>query len=135
MKALSIRQPYAWLIAHRIKDIENRTWHTSHRGPFLIHAAKNYPKRDHRHDLDAYRDQGYPELRDSMIGGIVGIATVTDCVRTSTSDWWNGPVGFELADARPLPAIIPCPGVLGFFDVPPEVLAQLPPGFLQGACP
>ena len=36
---LSIRQPWAWLIAHGWKNIENRTWPTGYRGRFLIHAA------------------------------------------------------------------------------------------------
>ena len=39
MKALSIRQPWAWLILHGGKDIENRTWATKLRGRVLIHAA------------------------------------------------------------------------------------------------
>jgi hypothetical protein len=39
MKALSIRQPWAWLIIAGIKDIENRRWATNHRGPILVHAA------------------------------------------------------------------------------------------------
>lgn len=39
MKALSIRQPWAWLILHGGKDIENRSWNTNFRGRFLIHAA------------------------------------------------------------------------------------------------
>ena len=32
MKALSIQQPWAWLIAHGKKDVENRTWATAFRG-------------------------------------------------------------------------------------------------------
>ena len=40
MKALSIRQPWAWLIVNGHKDIENRSWPTRFRGPVLIHAAK-----------------------------------------------------------------------------------------------
>lgn len=32
MKALSIRQPWAWLILHAGKDIENRVWQTRFRG-------------------------------------------------------------------------------------------------------
>ena len=40
MKALSIRQPWSWLIAAGYKDIENRTWHTNYRGKFYVHAAK-----------------------------------------------------------------------------------------------
>ena len=33
MKCLSIRQPWAWAIIHAGKDIENRCWPTSYRGP------------------------------------------------------------------------------------------------------
>ena len=36
---LSIRQPWAWLVAHGWKNIENRTWQTNYRGRLLIHAA------------------------------------------------------------------------------------------------
>jgi ASCH domain len=39
MKILSIRQPWAYLIANGQKNIENRTWLTNYRGPFLIHAS------------------------------------------------------------------------------------------------
>jgi hypothetical protein len=124
MKALSILQPYAWLIVTGKKDIENRTWWTSYRGPVLIHAGKNYPKRDYADDSDCYAD--YPESREAMIGGIVGIATIAGCVKASESRWFNGPYGFTLKDARQFPALVPMRGALGFFDVPPEVLAQLP---------
>jgi len=40
MKALSIRQPWAWLIVDGYKDIENSTWHTNYRGPALISPAR-----------------------------------------------------------------------------------------------
>jgi len=40
MKAILIRQPWAWLIVHGYKDVENRTWSTKYRGPILIHAGK-----------------------------------------------------------------------------------------------
>ena len=40
MKALSIRQPWATLILHGQKDIENRSWATRQRGQVLIHASK-----------------------------------------------------------------------------------------------
>ena len=39
-QAISIRQPWAWLIVHGWKNIENRMWRTSYRGPVLIHASK-----------------------------------------------------------------------------------------------
>lgn len=44
MKAISIKQPWASLIAHGIKDIENRSWRTNYRGRVLIHAGASKKK-------------------------------------------------------------------------------------------
>lgn len=130
MKAISIRQPYAWLIVNRIKDVENRTWRTNYRGPILIHAGKTYQKQDFHDDYSMWAPQGFPPYREEMIGGIVGIATITGCVTSSTSRWWIGPVGFTLKDARACP-LVPCVGALGLFDVPRQVLTELPPHLLE----
>src|SRR5258708_14669636 len=46
MKALSVHQPWASLIAAGKKTIEVRSWSTRHRGPLLICATK----RPHRND-------------------------------------------------------------------------------------
>ena len=40
MKAITISQPYASLIASGEKWVENRTWPTKYRGPLAIHAGK-----------------------------------------------------------------------------------------------
>lgn len=40
MKVLTIKQPYASLIAEGIKEYEFRTWKTNYRGEFLVHAGK-----------------------------------------------------------------------------------------------
>jgi hypothetical protein len=126
MKALSIRQPYAWLIVNGHKDIENRDWVTNFRGRVLIHAGLTYPKRNYRDDAEDYPAQygGTYPARESMIGGIVGVATITGCVTVSSSGWFLGPYGFTLTDAKPLP-FVPCKGKLGFFNVPAEVAEQL----------
>lgn len=47
VKALSIRQPWAWLIVQGFKDIENRTRASHHRGPLLIHASKTMTRADY----------------------------------------------------------------------------------------
>ena len=43
MKALSIHQPWAGLIAHGIKTIEIRKWGTEYRGPLVICSTKAPP--------------------------------------------------------------------------------------------
>lgn len=131
MKALSIRQPWAWLILHAGKDIENRDWATHIRGPVLIHAGKGMTRDEYEEGHETYMDaiwerfgggppEGLPELPDFaelQRGGIVGQATIVDCVRESRSPWFFGKFGFVLRDAKPLP-FRPWPGQLGFFEVP-----------------
>lgn len=115
MKALSIRQPWAWLIVHGEKDIENRTWSTRYRGPVLIHAGKKLDP-DFDEIVAILRDEGLDFPDDPPTGGIVGKAIIADCVTQSDSDWFGGPFGFVLTDASPL-NFIPIPGRLGVFEV------------------
>lgn len=121
MKVLSIRQPWAYLIAEGAKDIENRTWATNYRGPVLIHAGKTPARQDELVKLL------HKELRAGGIdptkfdrGGIVGMATITDCVDDSDSEWFFGPYGFVLTNPRPLP-FYPMDGRLGLFDPSPDL--------------
>jgi hypothetical protein len=41
MKALSLWQPWATMMAEGLKKIETRHWATKYRGPLLIHAAQH----------------------------------------------------------------------------------------------
>lgn len=127
MKALSIRQPWAWLIMNAGKDIENRVWQTPVRGRILVHAAKGMT-RDEFEDADDFaanithnydRIGKYPVFEDLERGGIVGSVEIVDCVRASDSPWFVGTFGFVLRDPRPLP-FRPFKGALGFFEVPDE---------------
>ena len=43
MKAITIWQPWASLIAIGVKQYETRSWKTDYRGPIAIHAAKKNP--------------------------------------------------------------------------------------------
>ncbi len=47
MRALSLHQPWASLIAEGVKTIETRSWATKYRGPLAIHAAKRRPPLMH----------------------------------------------------------------------------------------
>lgn len=44
MKALSLTQPWATLIAIGAKRVETRSWSTNFRGELAIHVAKGFPK-------------------------------------------------------------------------------------------
>lgn len=48
MKALTLWQPWATLVAIGAKRIETRSWSTNYRGPLAIHAAKRVNKKDLR---------------------------------------------------------------------------------------
>jgi hypothetical protein len=122
MKALSIQQPWAWLIVNGHKDIENRDWRCHRRGLVLIHAGKKVD----RDAMDLLRCGFHPvagvpiamDVPETFeTGGIVGEATIAGCVETSTSSWFVGRFGILMRDARPL-SFQPCKGALGFF-VPP----------------
>lgn len=45
MKVITIKQPWATLIAEGIKKYEFRTWKTKYRGEILIHAGKGIDKK------------------------------------------------------------------------------------------
>jgi hypothetical protein len=118
--ALSIRQPWAWLILYAGKDIENRDWRTAQRGPFLIHASKGMTRDEYRNGVDTLAeirpDLQLPPFEDLPRGGIVGSAVLADCVSESDSPWFFGFYGYVLRDATPLP-FRPYKGALGFFPV------------------
>lgn len=43
MKAISLTQPWATLVAVGAKCIETRSWQTSYHGKIMIHAARSFP--------------------------------------------------------------------------------------------
>lgn len=118
LPALSIRQPWAWLVAAGIKDVENRTWQTSYRGPLLIHAGQN--KRGFARDIAEVRTRfgiEIPDAAELRFGGVVGAIDVVGCGQGSVSRWYNlvpGNVGWALSTARRLP-FRQCKGRLGLF--------------------
>lgn len=139
MKALSIRQPWAWAILYAGKDVENRSWKPwnpdrKFRGQFIIHAGIGMTQMEYSdfqatmHDVSAVtpflRHQHIPPFDDLPRGGFVGIARVIDVVADSASPWFCGPIALRLADAKPLQRFIPFKGQLGFFDVPEDIARE-----------
>jgi hypothetical protein len=106
--ALSIRQPWAHHILFDGKTVENRSWLTRFRGQFLIHASATF-------DGTAAERRAFMAAHpDSHLGGIVGMATLTDVITSLDSPWFHGPYGFVLVNPQPL-NFVSCKGKLGFF--------------------
>ncbi|MCK5614836.1 hypothetical protein KAR91_73925 [Candidatus Pacearchaeota archaeon] len=116
LKALSIKQPWSWLIINGYKDIENRNTLKNFRGTFLIHAGKKFDSswqydENLFHLVDSHIFMHLEELRD---GGIIGYAEIYDCVTKSDSPWFVGKNGLMIRNPKPLP-FTPCKGKLSFF--------------------
>ena len=108
MKALSIKQPWASLIASGIKTIETRTWKTDYRGPLLICSSKT------------------PDIAPA--GQALAVAQLTDCRPMSVLDEgaarcrkYDGAYSWVLTDIRPIQPFA-VRGRIGLFevDVPDE---------------
>lgn len=128
MKALSIRQPWAWFILQEHqpwrKDVENRDWFAPRElvgRNILIHAAKAMSDREFDEACKFALQAGatmFPDPERLKRGGIVGMARLAKVVRLSTSPWFVGKYGFVLEDPYPLP-FEPCIGDRGFFEPKP----------------
>lgn len=137
MKALTVRQPWAFWIAVGQKDIENRSWSTNFRGPLAIHAAKGVTEDEY---LDAimslmhWFDAGACQRLEAMLpplgslerGGIVAITELHKCVGSPRSLEhvlpWETPEGYglHLRHTRRV-ELVPCKGALGLWDLPPDI--------------
>lgn len=72
MKVITIKQPFASLIAEGLKKYEFRSWRTKYRGDILIHAGKGVDKKAMKR---------YEHLNlEYPAGCILAKATITDCI-------------------------------------------------------
>lgn len=126
MKVISIRQPWAWLIIHAGKDIENRDWCTNYRGPVAVHTPKFVPTQAEISKIESAMKVQIRRI-DLRYGGIIGTAEITDCVTHHDSRWFFGGYGFVLVRPRPV-RFHPLSGRLGVFDVPDYVPEYVDPG-------
>lgn len=72
MKVITIKQPFATLIAQGLKEYEFRTWKTKYRGDILIHAGKSIDKKAMKRY--EYLNLEYPT------GCIIAKCCITDCI-------------------------------------------------------
>lgn len=75
MKAITLKQPWATLIAEGLKEYEFRSWKINYRGEILIHAGKTVDKEATEHlDLE------YPKSR------IVARVIIKDCIKLNDKE-------------------------------------------------
>lgn len=130
-KALTILQPWADLIVHGPKRVENRTWPPRGlwRGDlFAIHAGKRVDARERScadEKASAAGLLGAPS-GELPLGAIVGVARLAGVERVPPADdpWWCGPIGWRLSDVVAVEPI-PCRGAQGLWRIPPAEAALL----------
>ncbi len=86
VKAISVWQPWASLIADGHKRFETRSWPTNHRGPLLICASKNGAPYLFREEIanECGEIEDYAIFNYSRLpfGRAVCIVNMVDCVPT-----------------------------------------------------
>lgn len=133
---LTLIQPWATVVVHHGKRIENRPW----KPPawalgkrLAIHAGKKYDN-DVAADLWTSHRISVPTKSAIALGAIIGTARLygfidgdegSRLVALDQRRWFFGPFGWLLEDVRPLATPIPCAGALGLWRLPEAVEAQL----------
>ena len=91
MKAITLHQPYATLIAIGAKRVETRGWRTRFRGPLAIHAARVFgPGARALCSREPFRSAlaqgGYASADALPLGAVVATCRLLDCQPTSADD-------------------------------------------------
>jgi len=132
MKALTLAEPWAALVAAGAKRLETRSWRTHYRGPLAIHAASGFPAsarracalapvRDHLQAAGGWPPESLPR------GCIVAVAQLVGCERIwpstvppeperSFGDYTAGRWAWALEDVRALAEPVPARGALGLWE-------------------
>lgn len=130
MKALSIKQPWAWLICAGYKNIENRTFDAPKCGRIYVHAGK---KVDDEGAIWLWENKERLGIQGCMPewtnicniwnqGAIIGEVDIEYITIHSESPWFFGPFGYVLANPVLYDKSIPYKGKLGFFELSTGVL-------------
>jgi len=109
-KILTVQQPWAWLIMHGGKNVENRSWRPAggYRGELVIHAGKTIDDAG----VESAEADMRIELPNPMPRGVIlGSVDLVDVVQDSDSEWaesgqWHWLLGTNLTILdKPMPWI------------------------------
>jgi len=127
MKVLTIKQPWAALIARGLKPIENRTWSTNYRGPLAIHVSARMSFKSWEWDLFC-KDHSLTDVTDydallEQCARIICTVELVDCVpiarlpKDLQGHWTaEGPVCWIIRNAVPFEGMPEAKGKLGLWE-------------------
>ena len=148
MKALSLTQPWATLVAIGAKSIETRSWSTNYRGRIAIHTAKGFPTWAKELAIqDPFRQRlylgGFKTLADLPLGAIIavghlhhvgaiskqangvvrvqGLKLPVEGIELEFGDYTPGRYGWVITNVYHLRQPLPCKGSLGLWNLPKDV--------------
>src|SRR5258708_31560451 len=113
LRALTIRQPWAWAVGVAGKDVETRGWQTSHRGLRAIHAGKGEDDPDGMPDAARRMYQQAARLPAAALGAVVAVADVVGCHQAwggcGCSEWagMQGSIPDDVWAFKQFPAQVP----------------------------
>nr|WP_150272265.1 ASCH domain-containing protein [Paenibacillus tepidiphilus] len=134
MRCITIRQPWATLIALGEKRFETRSWRTPYRGELAIHAGKKLDRAScAREPVRSVLAQHGLTADDLPLGAIIATCILSECTETlevmAESDWPGGHesvfgdytpgrFAWKLAEVVALKHPIAAQGRLGFWEYP-----------------
>lgn len=140
MKAISVWQPWATLLAIGAKQFETRAWASWYTGPIAIHAAKTDAGRGvsrlQSRIAAALFGAGYHDFDDLPRGGIIAVGELVEVVEAAKlrpvlaerevefGDYRDGRFGWKFDKVRPVKKI-ELRGAQGIFPVPGVIAAKL----------
>ena len=134
MKCLTIRQPWATLIALGEKQFETRSWRTSYRGDLAIHAGMTVDRAACLREpyLSVLARHGY--TADNLPSGVIlATSRLAGCCEVTSQqaqqnwpggneytfgDYAEGRFAWKLGEVVPLAHPIPAKGRLGLWEYP-----------------
>lgn len=127
IRALTVRRPWADLIAHHGKRVENRSWSTSYRGRLLIHAGQGWDPQASLFaaHIGCWPNDGYG-VKAVHPEGIVAVAELVGVCPGLPCECgpWAMPESrhWLLGDVRALADPVPATGALGLWRPSTEVV-------------
>lgn len=142
MRAISLWQPWATLVAIGAKRLETRAWEARYSGPLVIHASARWTREQARLSAaepfrTALMNAGYSErpspMRGLPVGAIVGVVELISSVQIDSASVYPEPErsfgnytpgrwAWILINARRINRI-PFRGRQKWFDVPDDLIA------------